>query len=82
LASVRREATWLFPRTIWRRRRLDLKTYDDRKNATHGGILLLAGTLVAAGTSLVVVMLYGVPLSLKSHDTLKCYGETQKQRPC
>jgi len=44
--------------------------------------LLLTGTLVAAGASLVVLMLYGVPLSLKSHDTLKCYGETQKQRPC
>lgn len=47
-----------------------------------GRILLLTGTLVAAGASLVVLMLYGAPLSLKSHDTLKCYGETQKQRPC
>jgi hypothetical protein len=47
-----------------------------------GKTLLLTGTLVAAGASLVVLMLYGVPLSLKSHDTLKCYGEAQKQRPC
>jgi hypothetical protein len=47
-----------------------------------GRLLLLTGTLVVAGASLVVVMLYGVPLSLKSNNTLKCYGQTQNQRPC
>ena len=73
----------MFPRTVWQRGRLDLKSTMTPKVRFIGRVLLLAGTLVAAGASVLVLMLYGVPLSLKSHDTLKCYvGETQKQRPC
>jgi hypothetical protein len=48
-------------------------------------IILLFGVLVG---SIVIVavpalfMLYGEPPSMKSHGTLKCYDQTQKQRPC
>jgi hypothetical protein len=30
----------------------------------------------------ILLMLYGMPLSLKSHSTLKCYDTGLKQRPC
>jgi hypothetical protein len=30
----------------------------------------------------ILLMLYGMPLSFKSHSTLKCYDTGLKQRPC
>ena len=48
-------------------------------------ILLLIGAL--AGSIVIVAvpvlfMLSSEPPSVKSHATLKCYDQTQKQRPC
>lgn len=48
-------------------------------------ILSLSGAIVGTIVMLAVpalIMLYGAPPSVKSHATLKCYDQTQKQRPC
>jgi hypothetical protein len=56
-----------------------------QKVRSMGRILLLCGAVVGSIGIValpVLFMLYGEPPSMKSHGTLKCYDQTQKQRPC
>jgi hypothetical protein len=48
-------------------------------------MLLLSGALfgsIAIVTVPALLMLYGVPTSVKSDATLKCYDQSLEQRPC